>query len=287
MDEAQGPASDGSQSDVWSAISAFEQILEAMPEDRASLEALVEAYIQIGDHAQAKEHLLRLAELVVAEQDRQAVGQLLPRLESYAEDEAVQAMLARLGPLAPDTEAAVPEEPAEGPQPEERRPTGFRVAEELSLAWSLLEADQLTQEDYSAVVQDLTELSSSDSAVTVSVLHVVEARAAKDLDRIVSFIAAKYGTPAISPSSFALRPDAVGLLPMDFMVRRGVLIFSLIGRDALAVVMNPADSGLREEAQTLAGRRCHFFVCVPSEFDRALDRVSDILAERSGAEEAE
>ena len=48
------------EAEVWSAISAFEQILEAIPNDRASLEALSNTYEQIGDHTKAKEYMLRL-----------------------------------------------------------------------------------------------------------------------------------------------------------------------------------------------------------------------------------
>ena len=38
------------EAEIWNAINAFEQMLEAMPNDRVSLEALSHAYEQIGDH---------------------------------------------------------------------------------------------------------------------------------------------------------------------------------------------------------------------------------------------
>ena len=57
------------EEEVWSAIGAFEQILEAMPEDRASLETLSHAYGQIGDHARAYEYVLRLGRVLLVEGD--------------------------------------------------------------------------------------------------------------------------------------------------------------------------------------------------------------------------
>ena len=59
---------------IWDAISAFEQILEAMPDDRASLEALAHAYEQIGDHARAKDYTIRLGGVLVSESDAEAAA---------------------------------------------------------------------------------------------------------------------------------------------------------------------------------------------------------------------
>jgi len=48
-------------------------------------------------------------------------------------------------------------------------------------------------------------------------------------------------------------------------------VFELIGKDALVVVMNPYDRQLRRDIETMTGRKCHFFLTLPSEFDKALD----------------
>ena len=44
----------------------------------------------------------------------------------------------------------------------------FNIANELPFAWKLLQSNEITQEEYSKLVQDLTEMSRSDAAVTVS-----------------------------------------------------------------------------------------------------------------------
>ena len=79
------------ESEVWAAIAAFEQILEAMPNDRASLDALADAYEQIGDLAKAKEYLVRLGNVLVDEGDVAAAQGILEKVRGYAgEDEAAE-----------------------------------------------------------------------------------------------------------------------------------------------------------------------------------------------------
>ena len=75
------------ESEVWAAIAAFEQILEAMPSDRASLDALADAYEQIGDHSKAKEYLLRLGSVLVSEGDVPAAQGILEKIRAYADDD--------------------------------------------------------------------------------------------------------------------------------------------------------------------------------------------------------
>ncbi|MEI6217777.1 MAG: hypothetical protein WCP86_02660, partial [bacterium] len=58
------PTGGDQESEVWSAIAAFEQILEAIPNDRTSLAPLAHAYEQIGDLARAKDYTVRLADIV-------------------------------------------------------------------------------------------------------------------------------------------------------------------------------------------------------------------------------
>jgi len=161
----------------------------------------------------------------------------------------------------------------------------FSMPDELAFAWGLLEAKELTQEEYSSVVQDLTEMSSVDSATTVSVIHVLEGRAFKNLEKVIGFVSKECGAPIISLSSFELRHEATSLLSPDFMMKRGVMVFEVLGKDALVVVMNPYDRQLRKDTETMSGRRCHFFMTLPSEFDRALESVISGKLDSSAAGE--
>ena len=287
------------EEEVWSAIGAFEQILEAMPNDRASLEALLHAYEQIGDLVKAKEYLVRLANVLVEESDVEAGADLLERLKTFAADDAeVAQLVATLEALAPagaGTRSAggAHAEPAETDAHAAKSKGGppvrmvFSMADELAFAWNLLEAKELTQEEYASVVQDLTEMSTSESPSTISVLHVMEARGFKNIERVLGYVAKECETPIILPSNFVLNYDTVTILNSELMVKRGIFVFDRVGQDLLLVIMNPYDKQLRKEVEAQTGRKCHFFVTLPSEFDRALGKANEIITEKQAQASAQ
>ena len=99
-----GPATSSGLCDgdghVWSAIRAFEQILDAIPNDRASLEALSNTYEQIGDLAKAKPYMLRLANVLMEEGDVEETRALIPHVTKYATDDpTAQKVLSRMKEL--------------------------------------------------------------------------------------------------------------------------------------------------------------------------------------------
>jgi len=263
---------------VWNAISAFEQILEAMPNDRASLDALTDAYEQVGDHTRAKDYLIRLGNAIIEEADADAGQEILQKLEIYAEhDDSAKQLFGRMQEFlsarkaAPALKTDSQAKPVRAGTSDVR--VSFNMADELSFAWNLLEAGELTQEEYASVVQDLTEMSAGDSNTTISVLHVLEARAFKSLEKIVGYVSRECATPIISLASFELQPAVVSLLPMEFIVRRGAMVFEQLGNNALVVVMNPYNKQLRQDVEATTGKRCHFFVSLSSEFDQAVAKL--------------
>ncbi len=283
-DETRGKERKQLEEEVWSAIGAFEQILEAMPDDRASLETLSHAYGQIGDHAKAYEYLLRLGRVLVAEGDRSAAFDLLDRLrELGGGDSAGTELIAEIEDMS--SSAVPPLAPAVASEADPVSGVANltpSISEELAFTWGLLQAGEITQEEYASVVQDLTEMSGSDTSVTVSVLHALEARGYKGLDRILVYASQACSTPYISLDSIAIGEEAGRLLPLEFVVRRGALVFDFVGSHALVVVMNPYDSGLRQEVERLAGRPCDFYLSYAAEFDRAVERVTNIEVEAAG-----
>ena len=275
---------ENAESEVWGAIAAFEQILEALPNDRTSIETLAHAYEQIGDLSRAKDYTLRLADLVLSEADVEAATGILPKVEAFsASDPAAATLLERLRRFVTSAgvlSKPVPADertPAAGSEPvappAASIPVTFNVATELPLAWNLLQAGEITQEEYSSVVQDLTEMSSNDRMVTVSMLHVLNDRGFKNLPKILAAIAKDCGTPILALSGFEPQPNAFNLLPMELMVRRGVIVFDLFGQDGLAVIMNPYDKELIRTVETVARRKCFFYLTMPTDFDAAIAKI--------------
>lgn len=265
------------EAEIWNAISAFEQILDAMPNDRESLETLWGAYQQIGDNAKAKEYLVRLAKVIVSDGDAAAAAPLVEPLKVYAADDKKAAdLLSKMEDLCASGGAPAGASDVAGTAEEIAHVGGavrstFNIADELSVAWNLLETKELSQEDYSSVVQDLTEMSAVENPSTVSVLHVLENRGFKNLERVMNHIAKECATPIISIACFQITPEVFNMLPLEFVIRRGAVVYEMLGKDALVVVMNPYDKQLRADVQAaLGGRRCHFYVTLPSEFDKAV-----------------
>jgi hypothetical protein len=275
------------EAEVWGAIAAFEQILEALPSDRASLEALWNAYEQIGDFAKSKGYLLRLGNVIVDEADVDVARELIEKVRLHAaEDDATKELLGRMEQLlvqkpqstqalqAVAAAAAAAAAPQAKSAAEANVRSTFSMADELAFAWNLLEANQLTQEEYASVVQDLTEMSAVETVTTISVVHVLENRAFKNLEKIMVYVSKECGTPIISLSSFDFKPDESSLLPADFMMGRGAFAFELLGKDALVVVMNPYDKQLRKDVEAILGRKCHYYMALPSDFDKALANIT-------------
>ena len=277
------------EEEIWSAIGAFEQILEAIPNDRSSLDALAHAYEQIGDHTRARDYHLRFAQTVLDEKDSAGAKQALSKLEKYKEDDPeVAGVLSQLAQLVADeAPAAPPPPPSAKGQPDQVKSSassGFSMPDALSFAWNLAEAGQITQEEYASVVQDLTDLSASAATTTVSVLHVLENNHSGKIGKILAHVAEESRMPYLALSCFNIRKKPLSLLPLDFMIRHGVLAFELLGEDGLVATVNPDNKNLRKDVERLTGRTCHFYVTLPSLFDEVMARAPEIL-EGEGEEE--
>ncbi len=268
------------ENQVWSAIAAFEQIVETIPDDRVSLEALSHAYEQVGDLTRSRDYLLKLVNVVVAENDREAATLLRERLAQHTGDPLILKADEQLETLLtagkPAREFEIPSDQvlADTSRTEDTERRSSHVAAELSFAWTLFEASQLNQEEYAQVAQDLSEISSSQTPVTLSVLHVLHDRANRNLDYILTYAAKESGIPVIPLSLFDVQSSTFALLPQEFIVRYGAMVFELMGQDALVAILNPYNKALRTQVEHLIGKRCHFFLTTPADFDTILEKMA-------------
>ena len=155
--------------------------------------------------------------------------------------------------------------------------SSFDISEELAFAWNLLGTNELTQDEYSSVVEDLTEMSAKEG-VTISMLHVLYDRGFRNLERVLGVAAKECSTPLVNLSQFDLQQEALSILPLDFMIRRGCILFELMGGEGLVSVLNPYDKKLREDIERLAGRKCYYYLIHPGSFDEGMLKVREVLA---------
>jgi hypothetical protein len=274
------------EEDVWSSISSNEDVLERKPNDCAALQALSVAYGEIGDHTKAKEYIIRLADVILLEQNGSVAAEILDDLKSYTEgDPALNEILLRVESLS-KTAGSKPASATSGKAKSalelKAESAVFSLAGEMTFAWKLVESGDLSQEEYAGVINDLTEMSGQADGLTISLLHVLESRNIGDIDEYMGGLVEKCGTPVISLDNFEVTLDTVLALPLNFVIMRGALVFDYVGSEALVVILNPYDPDIRAEvSELLGGKTCHFFVSQPSQFDRRVERINEILKDRA------
>ncbi|MGI6086701.1 MAG: hypothetical protein ACOYCD_01960 [Kiritimatiellia bacterium] len=259
-----------SASEVLNAIAAFEKILEAIPNDRISLETLADAYDKIGDRVRARTHMLRLGRVLLDEKDEDAARDLLHKLRAYASnDDEVSNLIAKIEKMEPEKVRPVV---LDGPDRLGQHRTA-NIAAEMSFAWNLLQAKKLTKEEYASVVHDLTENSTKPALITVSTLHVLNDRNFPGINDALAFAANACNTPMIRLANFETPLETATLLPLDFTIRRGAIIFELMGNDALVAVLNPYDEQLAMDIEDLTGKPAYLYLVHPADFDATIEKI--------------
>ncbi len=295
------------ESDVFGTIMAFEQVLEVMPDDRGALESVAQAYDELGDQAQAKHYIMRLVRVLIDQGDLHEADSYIDKLRMYAGDDpevvslieefengtvgaspvaasdAPDAGSEAQPPAVDDSEAAASapvideSPPPSAPAPSRLRRRRIRmslnVADEMAFAWNLLQAERLTQDEYANVVQDLTDLAGGNEAGTVSVLHILQDRGFKGFEKMLAAVARETAVPVIDLRRFDIQLEAFKALPFRFIMHRGVLPFQRIGPDVLVACLNPYDESLRQDTESLAECRCHWYLTMPSSFDATVQAM--------------
>jgi hypothetical protein len=283
----------GSEEEIRGAIHAFEEILEAMPTDRVALETLFEGHLMLDQHDKAAEFLARLAVTILEENDSEALQGLLPALHQHS------GMNADVAAALNQAEAQLSSPQADGPKPKIVAPANPTpesadlnitledlnnndITAELSMAWNVHQAGEISEEEYATVVHDLSELSSRQLDVPVTVLHVLEDRNSPSLDRVLQFVVRDTNTPFIKLSRFDLDPASIHLRLPEPMVRsRGALVYEVMAKDAMVAILNPYDEELKKRVQKTLGVTCHFFLTSSEEYDAALIKLYTALPEET------
>ncbi|QBG49181.1 hypothetical protein EGM51_17920 [Verrucomicrobia bacterium S94] len=261
-------------------IAMLEQILEVMPQDVDALKTLYNASLQSGQVDKAFDYLGRLVDVAAGNGDSELFSYLqseLPRFEeSHASEAAAQqSRLKTLMGVHKINEGISRDRRAMAAERERSRGAAAEkdVTEELTLAWRLYEENQLSQDEYSAVLHDLTENSQQDLEVPASVLHVLSDRGFLNISRILAYMSERSGTPFIKLTNFDFQEDVVDLLPMSYAVRDGAIAFGTIGDYLQVAVLNPFNGKLLDRIEKESGRRCHSFLVEAADYDHALEKL--------------
>ncbi|MCX7009979.1 MAG: hypothetical protein NTY53_22515 [Kiritimatiellaeota bacterium] len=263
--------------DEWAdATAAFQKMLEVMPDDLLALESLFESCLNQGDIPHALHYLERLVRVVLKDNEHGIAKQLHEKLTANAKDlPELAEFAAKLEPLIQSggaaQRAAVP--------PAAALRTKADIQAELALAWKLFQAGELSQEDYARTVQDLTDVSARKSDEPVTILHALNDRGFKTLDKVMAYLTKESGLPLIALANFEIPRSVHSLLPLEVMSHWGAIVFDTLGPDLLIAVLNPFDQLLQSEVTTLTGHVCHFYLVSAPDYDKALAQIRKALAE--------
>lgn len=262
------------ESEVWNAIDAFEQILQAMPDDRTALETLYEAYDHIGEKSKALDCLINLGSQVCEEEDTAAAGWVYHALSEQGVDtSAVRRVTTDLEAMMESRGLPSPALSPGRPRQSGAAGKGVDVSAELEMAWALVQAGNLGQDEYSQVVKDLTENSTKTVSVPVSVLHVLHDRTSKSLGGVLTYLSRSSGMPFVNLSMYEINPDNFSLLSSEFTDRKGAVVFERIGEEPLVAILNPFHDGLKKQVEEALRTRCHFYLTEAHEYDSYVQRA--------------
>ncbi|MFA6174090.1 MAG: hypothetical protein WC701_10470 [Kiritimatiellales bacterium] len=251
----------------------LEQILEVMPDDLFTLRALYETSLKLEQPEKAFDCLKRLDHGARASQNAEMIAFVLNQYTSIVDEvPEVQKRIERLQELQMVTDLMAGET-VEKPVTEKKN----GLESEMALAWELFQDELLSQEEYSNVLHDLTEMSSRELSVPITVLHILHDRNFSRFERLLTYLCQKSGVPIMVLSQFDEREELREVFPLEFISHHGALPFAQIGSDLLLAVLNPLDKDLLRRAGELAGRRCHAYLVTPQEYDQRLAQIKQAL----------
>lgn len=270
------------QEDLEQTVVMLEQILEVMPDDLFTLRALYETSLKLEQPEKAFKMLTRLDDASRAAQDVEMIDFALQQYGTIDVDSAdVQSRISRLeeartvASLLAGDQVPVATPGAQPAAEEEGIPS--RIEAEMALAWDLFQDEQLSQDEYSSVLHDLTEMSTRQVGVPVTVLHVLHDRQFSRFERVVAHLCQKYSMPVMVLSQFENNEEVARAVPEGFSASNGLIPFASVGDDLLVGVLNPADRDLLTQAETVSGQRCHPYLVTPDEYDRYLAKSGQPL----------
>jgi hypothetical protein len=254
-------------------IQNMEQILEVLPKDSAILYTLFEAYRKSEQEEKAVQCLTQLSDVSISNESAEESRKILNLIShSGLQLPNHNEILQRLEKLS-TSQKAVPRTRVAS-----SGTGGKEISNELALAWKLLQGEEIDKEDYSAIVSDLSQTATRSNDVPVSVMHVLQDRGMKNLEKIIAAIIVDSGVPLISLNSFDFPTEAWSLLPQDFMIKRGALVFERMGTHALVAILNPYDIDLQNDVRNVTGVPCHFYITNAADYDEALEKVQQLHA---------
>ncbi len=256
-------------------VAYFEKMLEIMPEDRTTLEFLVVAYEQLGQHEKGQKALVSLVELLIKENDEEALKGLLPRLREsdYVPAKVLALKAERLTAPIPDL---TPERPREL-TPEEKAAASAReaISAEKALLAVLAEGGILEADEAKARSEELDALPVNGRVFLISAIQILEKENPSAAEKAIEYLADRFSIPPIPLGAYDVDRDLVRSFPEDLVRVRGVVPFARLGSITLVATLNPSDNGVRTAVEAL-GKTRFYLADSASSAEKAIAKAYDV-----------
>lgn len=277
-----GGASDDTS--VWGVIETLENILSVMPNDVSALESLALAYEQAGDAAQAHTTLLKLGELLLEGGNWQRAELIVADQVGKGFDDAelldLKDRVEQAKGSAPPSQQT---EPSASNQKSDKPATRHLGQEadlhaELDFGWALLEAGQITQEQYERAVDALTESHiQTQGRGPISFMLELNSMENVNIDRILAHISVQTRMPFVELNQCQIQAEALAGVTLEQVRLWAAVPFAVLGPERMVAVLNPQHQRLTQTLNRELGEHVHFYLAAPEAFQRALDSVESVL----------
>ena len=260
---AAGP-DDGGQK-IREGIEFFEKMLEVIPDDRTALEFLCMAYEQVGDTEKQSRALIKMATLLLKEDDREAALRVADQLELSDSPDARAAVLNIRARCAPPSMAHA--------RPPSEQAVADAVKMELELVQMLERRKGIDEATAKGLREMLESLTKQRGTFLVSALALLEHEFPDAAEKAACTVADAASAPPLPMAIFQPQADLLARLPRLLVCVNGVFPFAEMGGVPLVALANPYDRDLRARVEGLLGSECRFYLALPRDIEDVLSNL--------------
>jgi hypothetical protein len=145
---------------------------------------------------------------------------------------------------------------------------------ELYLAQHLMRARKISDAEYKVILHDLCWYSTHAPLSPRTLAYVLDDRVLPHRDAALEFLAHDSGVPFIDLGLIEPDPQALELLPPEFMRVRAACAYGFVAGEPLIAVLNPFNLQLRDDVSMQVDLPCHYTFTSAQGYQRILDLVS-------------
>ncbi|MCH2205106.1 MAG: hypothetical protein MK132_04445 [Lentisphaerales bacterium] len=265
----------------------YEQVLEKIPDDKFSIEALVDIYVKIGDQDKVDDFKERLRKIDAGEK----LSSPVPKKKSSVRQVQVKVTGKGGGQKRKVNLNSRPSVSEPVPSNWRRKTEGLdqikltkaledlvfsmqnTLKSQVDLMINLYDIGVLTRKQFSSVVYELSNHKfSRDPQKPEMVMHMLERCPGVALDKVYYFLSRKSNIPYIDLSVMSYNSKLCTLFPKNLIYNQGLVIFKKIGSDYCIAVLNPLNIELMQETVALLNEKVHFYLTSAKEFDLFLEQ---------------